>query len=49
VGKAIKEGAIGHLSLWQPPLGMGGKPILAPSTPPFEMGELPFHSTYRNS
>jgi len=27
VGKAIKEGAIGHLSLWQPPLGMGGKPI----------------------
>ena len=25
VSKALKEGPVGHLSLWQPPLGMGGK------------------------
>lgn len=25
VGKALKEGPVGHLSLWQPPLSMGGK------------------------
>ena len=25
VGKALKEGPVGHLSVWQPPLSMGGK------------------------
>jgi len=25
VSKALKEGPVGHLSLWQPPLSMGGK------------------------
>jgi hypothetical protein len=25
VGKALKEGPVGHLSVWQPPLTMGGK------------------------
>src|SRR5262245_44756012 len=25
VCKALEEGPVGHLSLWQPPLGMGGK------------------------
>ena len=25
VGKALKEGPVGHLSLWPPPLSMGGK------------------------
>ena len=25
VGKALQEGPIGHLSVWQPPLSMGGK------------------------
>ena len=25
VSKALKEGPVGHLSVWQPPLGMGGK------------------------
>src|SRR5947208_6082528 len=25
--KALKEGPVGHLSVWQPPLGMGGKMV----------------------
>lgn len=25
VGRALREGPVGHLSLWRPPLGMGGK------------------------
>jgi hypothetical protein len=27
VKKALEQGPVGHLSLWQPPLGMGGKMI----------------------
>ena len=27
VSKALEQGPVGHLSLWQPPLGMGGKMV----------------------
>ena len=27
VGKALKEGPVGHLSVWKPPLTMGGKMV----------------------